>query len=387
MKYLSMILIAVLFMLIAAPSLSARELQFEIEAEAALLIEVHSGTLIWETNSRQRLYPASLTKLMSLLLVMEHLKQEKVSLQDVVEISARASDMGGAEIFLSEGDLVTLEELITGMAVGSANDAAVAVAEHLAGSVEAFVEMMNEKARELGLADSNFSNPHGLHHPGHYTTAHDIAVISLALLRHPSIHDYLSIWMDEHFLQGKIKSGEVFLSNTNRMVHDYQGCDGLKTGFTSEAGNNISVTAQRGQTRFLAIVMGSPTVNDRYESARKLLDYGFDHFKSVPLLDEGATVAELPVDKGELGSVRIITPVKLSLLMAKNEPEEFRQEICLPALLLPPLREKEKVGELLVYYGEENKVAFDLVVEQAVNRAGLAVLIKRVFAHWLRFGR
>ena len=215
----------------------AQEPEFDFEADAALLMEVHSGEIIWEMNSREQLYPASLTKIMSLLLVLEKLEQNQVTLQDEVLISARASSMGGSELFLSEGDVVTLENLLIGMAVGSANDAAIAVAEHVGGSVEGFVEMMNEKARALGMTGTHFCNPHGLHNPDHYSTAYDIMLMSLALLEYPRIHEWATIWMDEHFLKDKIRSGEVYLSNTNRMVRSYQGCDGLKTGFTREAGN------------------------------------------------------------------------------------------------------------------------------------------------------
>ncbi|MGB4563701.1 MAG: D-alanyl-D-alanine carboxypeptidase family protein [Dethiobacteria bacterium] len=214
----------------SSPVLAQEEPEFELKAEAALLMETHSGELIWEMEADKRLYPASLTKIMSLLLVMEQLEAGKVSLEDRVTVSARASSMGGSELFLSEGDELSLEELIIGMAVGSANDGAIAVAEYIGGSVETFVEMMNEKARQLGLKNTHFCNPHGLHHPDHYSSARDIAVMSCALLEHPKIHNWSTIWMDEHFLKGKIKSGEVFLSNTNRMILSYPGCDGLKTG-------------------------------------------------------------------------------------------------------------------------------------------------------------
>lgn len=363
------------------------EITFDLKAKAALLMEVHSGTLIWEMNSRERLYPASLTKMMSLLLVLEHLEQGKASLEDMVEISARSSGMGGSEIFLSEGDRVSLENLIIGMAVGSANDASVAVAEHIAGSVEEFVEMMNEKARELGLEDSHFCNPHGLHDPGHYSTARDIAVISLALLEYSRIHHYATIWMDEHFLKGQIRSGEVYLSNTNRMVRYYQGCDGLKTGYTREAGNGIAATARRGHTRFLAVVLGSPTVDDRYNAARTLLDYGFSHFKSVTVLEKAAVIAEMPVEKGLHTLVRVAAPQGLVLFLKRGEPEEFRTEINLPATLRAPLLEGGKVGEIVVHYGEGRQTTMDLVAAEAVPRASQPLLLFRLVTRWIRFGR
>ncbi|MEW5784889.1 MAG: D-alanyl-D-alanine carboxypeptidase family protein [Bacillota bacterium] len=365
---------------------SAEEPELDLKAEAALLMEVHSGKIIWEMNSRTKLYPASITKIMSLLIVLEQLEQEQVSLTDRVTVSARASSMGGSELFLSEGDIVSLEDLLIGMAVGSANDAAVAVAEHVGGSVEGFVEMMNEKASQLGMNQSHFCNPHGLHDPDHYSTAYDVMLMSVAIMDYPLIHQWATIWMDEHFLKDKIRSGEVYLSNTNRMVRSYQGCDGLKTGFTNEAGNGISVTARRGQTRFLAVVLGSPTVDDRYTAARTLLDYGFGKYKSVPVIDEGMVVANAAVDKGLPQRINIVTVHRLALLLSCGAEETFEKEIVLQPLE-PPLQQGQKVGELVATFNEGEQVKVDLVAAEAVTRASQPILFARLLDHWLRFGR
>ncbi len=359
---------------------------FEIKAQAALLMETNSGKIIWEHNSREKLYPASLTKIMSLLIVMEQLAAGKVSLDDQVRVSARASSIGGSELFLSEGDVVSLENLLIGMAVGSANDAAVAVAEHVAGSVEGFVELMNEKARSLGMEQTHFCNPHGLHDPDHYSSAYDVMLMSLALLEYPQIHKWTTIWMDEHFLQGQIRAGEVFLSNTNRMIVDYPGCDGLKTGFTREAGNGISATARRGNTRLLAVVLGADTPKDRYDTARALLDYGFNNYKSVPVIKKGTEVARLTVDKGSPPEVPVIAARNLSLLLPQGAAEDYAEEVELYEFALP-LQEHEKVGELKVRYGEGEEAAVDLVVSQEVRRASLITMFQRLLFRWLRFGR
>ena len=364
----------------------AQEPEFDFDADAALLMEVHSGEIIWEMNSREQLYPASLTKIMSLLLALEKLEQNQVSLQDEVLISARAAAMGGSELFLSEGDVVTLENLLIGMAVGSATAAAVAVAEHVGGSVEGFVEMMNAKARELGMTGSHFCNPHGLHDPDHYSTAYDIMLMSLALLEYPRIHQWATIWLDEHFLQGKIRSGEVYLSNTNRMVRTYQGCDGLKTGYSREAGNGISVTAQRGQTRFLAIVLGAPTVDERYEAAEALLDYGFASYKSVPVVEKGKVLAEVFVDKGQPSQVAAITAKKLAVLLPRGAEEDFELEMKL-APCSPPLRKGQKLGELVAKFSENKEAAVDLIAAEAVARASQPALFLRLLDRWLQFGR
>lgn len=362
------------------------EPEFEIEAEAALLMETNSGKIIWEENSKKKLYPASLTKIMTLLLALEKLAQGQISLGDQVCISARASSMGGSEIFLSEGDVVSLENLLIGMAVGSANDAAVAVAEHISGSVEGFVELMNEKAKSLGLQQTHFCNPHGLHDPDHYSCAYDVMLMSLALLEYPRIHQWATIWMDEHFLKGRIRSGEVFLSNTNRMIIDYPGCDGLKTGFTREAGNGISATAQRGKSRFLAVVMGSPTEKERYDAARMLLDYGFSNYKSVPIVKKEAVVTVLPVEKGSPPELEVIAAENLSLLLPRDADESYTKEVQIFPLELP-LKQYQKVGELTVCYGENEQTTVDLLVHEEVQRAPVGAMFLRLFQRWLRFGR
>lgn len=362
------------------------EPEFEIEAEAALLMETNSGKIIWEENSKKKLYPASLTKIMTLLLALEKLAQGQISLGDQVCISARASSMGGSEIFLSEGDVVSLENLLIGMAVGSANDAAVAVAEHISGSVEGFVELMNEKAKNLGLQQTHFCNPHGLHNPDHYSCAYDVMLMSLALLEYPRIHQWATIWMDEHFLKGRIRSGEVFLSNTNRMIIDYPGCDGLKTGFTREAGNGISATAQRGKSRFLAVVMGSPTEKERYDAARMLLDYGFSNYKSVPVVKKEAVVTVLPVEKGSPPELEVIAAENLSLLLPRDADESYTKEVQIFPLELP-LKQYQKVGELTVRYGENEQTTVDLLVHEEVQRAPVGAMFLRLLQRWLRFGR
>ncbi len=392
MKHPALILLlAGFFCLIPAAVLASEAVEteppVEINAEAALLMEVESNTLIWEENSLKKLYPASITKIMSLLIVMELLEEGGVSLQDQVEVSARSSAMGGTELFLSEGDRITLEELITGMAVGSANDAAVAVAEYIAGSEEAFVELMNEKAGRLGMTGTHYCNCHGLHDPDHYTTAKDVALVSCALLKYPLIHRYLTIWMDEHYLKGKIKSGEVYLSNTNRLVNFYLGCDGVKTGFTREAGNCISATAKRGTSRFLAVVLNSPSVEERYEGAEKLLDHGFNHYKSVPVIEEGVPLAELTVNKGNPQKVQVITSQKLNLFMSRGEKEEFTREIILPEEPAAPLEKGQAIGEIIVTYGQGQQVRLELVAAEPVYRCTVLTLFQRLVRDWLKFGR
>jgi len=382
---LAVLLISLLGASLAGSAL-AQQPDFDLKAQASLLMEVNSNKIIWEENIHQRLFPASLTKIMSLLVVLEQLNQQNFFPEDQVYISARASSMGGAELFLSEGDVVSLEDLLIGMAVGSANDAAVAVAEHVGGSVEGFVDMMNEKARQLGMENTNFCNPHGLHHPDHYSSAYDIMLMSLAIMEYPRIHCWAAIWMNEHFLQGKIRSGEVYLSNTNRLILTYPGCDGLKTGFTREAGNSIVATAKRDQTRFLAIVLGSVNVSDRYEAAVQMLNYGFGRYKGLPIAEQDETVASVTVDKGEPARIDLVAKSKFGLLLPRGADELFTREIVLIPYTLP-VKKGDKMGELVVYYGEDSETRVDLVAAADVNRASSPVIFMRLLDLWLRFGR
>jgi len=360
--------------------------EFPFEADAALLLEPETGEVLYEKNPHTRVYPASITKIMTVLLVMEALEEGRVSLEDEVTISSRSAGMGGTQLFLSPGDRVKLEDLLKGITVGSANDAAVAAAEHLSGSEEKFVENMNQRARELGMTHTRFKNSHGLHHEDHYTTVHDIGLMSRELLKHPRIHEWTSIWMDEEFLEDEIKEGRVYLSNTNRLIHDYQGCDGLKTGFTEEAGHGAAITAQRGKTRFISVVMGAPSSNERYQAAKTLLDYGFSHYHTLPVMQKGEPVASVPVEKGEYPHIEAVTGEAVSLLVELEKDTAYDKQIELPQRLASPLSEGEKIGHLKVTLGEE-KLTADLVSNREVPEARFSTLMKRAFNIWLGFGR
>ncbi len=359
----------------------------EEQFEAGLLIEVDTGQVLFAKNKDKQLFPASVTKIMTALLVMEAMEEKRVRPEDEVVISIDAAAMGGSQIFLSPGDRVTLDELLLGLMVGSANDAAVAIAEHVSGSLETFVEDMNRKAGELGMENTSFCNPHGLHDGNHYSTAADISIMSRELLRrYPVIHDYSTLWMDEHFLEGKIEAGEVYLSNTNKLVKYLKGCDGLKTGFTNEAGHCIVATVKRDDTRFLAVILKGHTGDDRYEAAKNLLNFGFAHYQTVPLIRKGEMVATLPVEKGVYAAVNVIAADDFSLLCPRGESVEPEKEIILPARLSAPLKKGEKVGILKASYdGQEEET--ELVASAEVPRAGYFQLAGKLFSIWFTFGR
>ncbi len=363
--------------------------EFAFQAKAALLMDTGSRRLLYAENIQERVYPASITKIMTMLLAMEALAEGKVSLQEMVNVSEEAAGLGGSQLFLAPGDRVSVRDLLIGVGVGSANDAAVALAEHLSGTVEAFVAEMNRKAAALGMKNSHFVNPHGLHDENHYTTAHDIALMSLELLRHPQIHEWLTVWMDAEFLKGIIrKEGGVFLSNPNRLIRYYQGADGLKTGYTAQAGNSVAATARRGDTRLLAVVMGAPGRPALFDQARKLLDYGFANYVSLPVVRRGEAVASLAVDKGRVERVDLVAADDLSLLLRKGEKAAFERKITAPERLPAPLYAGREVGFLVAEGKDDSELGrVALVPSREVARAGYLDFLRRFLERWIRFGR
>jgi len=379
-------LVVFLLVMTAVP---VQAVEFNFQSEAQLLMDVGSKQILYEHNAHEKLYPASVTKIMTMLLAMEALEAGKVALTDMIPISEKAAAHGGSQIFLSPGDRVSFEDLMIGIGVGSANDGAWAMAEYLAGSAEAFVEQMNAKAKALGMKNTNFVNPHGLHDENHYTTAYDIALMSLELMRYPKIHEWLSIWMDEEFLKGKIKKEDgVFLSNSNNLVRFYEGADGLKTGFTDQAGNCISATAKRGDTRLLAVIMKAPGRPALFAEARQLLDWGFANFQSIPIVKKGEVLGKVAVDKGKMTEVNVLAADDLALLVPKGAGQDLTEEINLAERLPAPLSTGQNIGSLVVKgkNGEElGSVA--LVPAADVERANFITFFKRYVNAWLRFGK
>ena len=275
------------------PTVSRTESALSVSAPSALLMEKETGTVLYEKNAHERLFPASVTKVMTMLLIMEDIDSGKLSLDDVVTASARAASFGGSCVYLEEGEQMTVREMLKCIAVVSANDCAVAMAEHLAGSEEVFVERMNRRAEELGLEDSHFTSCSGLFDDGeHYSSAYDIAVMSRELLKHPGIKDFTTIWLDS------IRGGAFELNNTNKLVYWYPGCTGLKTGYTSSALYCLSASAERDGVEYIAVVLRCESIEKRNQDAKTLLNYAFAGFQLCPLRPAEELPA-LPVDMGE----------------------------------------------------------------------------------------
>ncbi len=342
-----------------------------VEAGSAVLMEKETGTVLYETNAHDKLEPASVTKVMTLLLVMEALDAGRIQKEDMVTVSTHAASMGGSQVYLKEGEQMSVDDMLKAVAVVSGNDAAVALAEHIAGSEEGFVALMNQRAAELGMADTNFVNCTGLPAAGHLTSAYDIALMSRELiLHHPDIRTYTTIWMDT------IRNGQFQLSNTNRLVRYYEGCTGLKTGSTDSALYCLSATAEREGMELIAVVMKSPTSAQRFESAKAMLTFGFANYT---LVDARPSEALPPVEVA-LGAVDQVQPVlgqTTRILVEKTQVNEVTTAVRLTEGVEAPVEAGQKLGELVVSVAGEERQTIPLVAAQAVERITLPGIFLR----------
>ena len=353
-------------LMLTAPAYAIETLSddaIEISAPSAMLMEKVTGEVIYEKNSHERIPPASVTKVMTLLLIIEAIDRGDISLEDTVIASARAASFGGSCVFLEEGEKMSVHEMLKCIAVVSANDCAVAMAEHLCGSEQAFVQRMNERAAQLGLKDTHFCNCTGLFEdPEHYSSAYDIAVMSRELIRHELIKDYTTVWMDS------IRNGEFGLSNTNKLVYYYEGCTGLKTGFTNEAMYCLSATAERDGVEFIAVIMHGETIESRNDDAKALLNYGFANYKLCPLRSPDV----LPPVSVTLGSADSVQPVydgPEAALIAKNGAGEVRYSLELPEAVAAPVAQGQRIGTLKVMLNGEAFREVPLLAGSSVESA------------------
>jgi len=337
----------------------------ELAVPSAVLMDAATGTVLYEKNDRERLPPASVTKIMTLLLVMEALDSGRIGWDDTVVTSAAAAGKGGSQVFLEENEQMPLTEMLKSVVVSSANDCATALAEHVAGSESAFVELMNRRAAELGMKDTHFVNCTGLDDEPdaaeHLTTAYDIALMSRELLRHEQIKQYTTIWMDT------VRSGQFGLSNTNKLVRFYDGTTGLKTGYTSTAGYCLSASAERNGMELIAVVLHGASSTDRFESAKALLNYGFSSYALVTPAPEGAIPA-VPVT---LGTADTITPVPASgepLLVDKSKAAGVTTQVTVDENVDAPVEQGRQLGTLTVSSGGEVLAQIPLVAPQSVPR-------------------
>ena len=314
----------------------------DLNAPSAVLMEKETGTILYARDEHTPREPASVTKIMTLLLTMEAIDSGALSYDDYVTGSAHASSMGGSQIWLREGEQMTVRDLLKAVCVVSGNDAAVALGEHLAGSEDAFVEKMNARAAELGMNDTHFVNACGLPADGHVSSAHDIALMSRELiLHHPDIRQFTTIWMDS------LRDGASMLVNTNKLIRFYDGATGLKTGSTSSAGYNVSATAERNGMELIAVVMKGKTSDERFADARALLDYGFATY-TLATVTPDAALLPLPVELGERSAVQPVLTGDNTLLLEKSVASGLQKEVVLPECVPAPVAEGDRLGELRV---------------------------------------
>jgi D-alanyl-D-alanine carboxypeptidase (penicillin-binding protein 5/6) len=352
-------------------------------ARSAVLMDAATGQILFEKNSHERLPPASITKIMTMLLVMEAIRDGKVKLTDKVRTSEYAASMGGSQVFLQPGEEMTLDDLMKAVAVASANDASVAVAEHVAGSDKAFVAMMNERAKELGLRDTHFENVNGLPAPNHYSSAHDIAVMSRELLKYGEVTRWTSIYSD--YLR-KDSEKPFWLVNTNKLVKFYPGMDGLKTGYTAEAKYCLSATAVRGHFRAIAVVMGEPTSPTRNMEVSRMLDYAFSQYQSQRIYQQGEPVRKVRINKGEEPEIDALAAETVAILMKKGEkPSHYHVQVVLEPVAAP-VRKGQPLGYVLVSKNGETVSRTALVAGQDVGRAGFFRILGRTFREWFAGG-
>jgi len=358
----------------------------ELQSHAGVLMDATSGEVLFAKNPHTPLPPASVTKLMTLFLTFEALENGTIAPEDNVQVSSYAAGLGGAQVYLETGEVISLEELLKSVAIRSANDAAAALAEHVAGTHEQFVVLMNEKARVLGMKNTHFTNPHGLYDEEHLMSALDVAILSRELImRFPKVLEYTKRWDD------RIRVGtedEQWLVNTNKLIQRYEGIDGLKTGWTgSESGWCVSATAQRDGTRFIAVIMKGPSSDVRFEEAMKLLNYGFANFESVKVADANTAQGKVVVDEGVEREVDAVLTKPMGATVRKGQASKLQKTIRLDDYVTAPVEAGQRVGEIIVTLDGEPVAQGELVAAKTVARISwLRLMIRNIRHSWPLFG-
>ncbi len=349
-----------------------------LESGSAILIEQSTGQILYEHNMHEKLRPASVTKVMSILLIMEAIDSGKISLTDNVPCSENAASMGGSQIWLDPRETLTVDEMLKAICVASANDCVVAMSEYIAGSEEAFVQMMNDKAKELGMNDTTFKNCHGLDEDGHVASSYDISLMSRELLKnHPDITKYTTIWTDS------LRDGKSQLANTNKLIRTYKGATGLKTGSTSLALYNLSASATRDDLSLIAVIMKAPSTKVRFAEAQKLLDYGFNTYSFKQFAKKQEVAQTVTVDKGVKRAIEIVFEEDAGVLLEKGKDKEVEQTITLDDNIKAPITAGQKVGEATYSLDGKLLTTVNLVAKESVEKINLFTMTKEIVYKWI----
>lgn len=354
-----------------------------INARSALLMEQSTGKILYEQNPDEKLAPASVTKVMTILLIYDCVAQGKIKWEDNVTISEHAASMGGSQIFLEPNEQQTVKTLTKSIVVASANDAAVAMAEYIGGSEQGFVSLMNEKAKALGMNNTNFENACGLDSDNHYTSARDIAIMSRELItKYPDVKEFTKIWQDTITHVTKKGSQEFGLTNTNKLLKWYNGATGLKTGSTGKALYCLSGTAERDNLSLIAVVMAAPDPKVRFQEVMKMLDYGFANYTTANGEPAGKSVGEINVYKGDSEKVKAIVKDEIKVVVEKSNSKQIESKIELLDGLKAPFEQGTKAGEIIYYYENTEVGRSDLITDKAVDKAGLNDIMQKLLIKW-----
>ncbi|MFR2534485.1 MAG: D-alanyl-D-alanine carboxypeptidase family protein [Clostridia bacterium] len=363
-------------------SVSTTPIDLNLESASAILIEQNTGKILYEHNAHEQLRPASVTKVMSILLIMEALDTGKIALTDKVPCSQTAASMGGSQIWLDVREELTVDEMLKAICVASANDCVVAMAEYLEGSQEAFVAKMNAKATQLGMLDTCFKNCHGLDEDGHVTSAYDISLMSQELLKkHPSITNYTTIWIDS------LRDGKSELTNTNKLIRNYKGATGLKTGSTGLALYNLSASATRDSLSLIAVIMKAPSTKVRFAEAEKLLDYGFNNYSYQSFAKSGDVLKTIHINKGVKSSVEAVYETDAGSLLQKGQGKEIEQVVTIADTIEAPITKGQKIGEITYTLNGEVIETTNLISNAEIKKISLTNMMENLFFTWFRILR
>jgi len=349
----------------------------KLDCGSAILIEQNTGKVLYSYNAHEKLRPASVTKVMSILLIMEAIKNEKISYDTKIPCSENAASMGGSQIWLDTTESLSVEEMLKAICVVSANDCVMAMAEYLGGTEEGFVKMMNEKAKELRMNDTEFKNCHGIDEEGHLTSSYDIALMSKELLtKYPEITKYTTIWSDS------LRDGKSELINTNKLVHNYTGCTGLKTGSTSQALFNLTASATRDEMSLIAVVMKAPTSTKRFKNASSLLDFGFTNFEYKKMINAGDSVKKITVEKGVNSEANVVAEKDCGTLITKGNDFNIEQNIEMQDIIQAPIKKGEVIGKLKYTLNEENIGECNLICADDIDKINFFNMEQYVLDKW-----
>lgn len=370
-------LLCVVCILLQSSIIVRAEAKLELSAKSVVLMEASTGELLYNNNKDEQLPIASVTKIMTMLLIMESLDSGKIQIDEMVTSSELAKSMGGSTMFLETGEQLSVHDMLKGIAVASANDGSVAMAEHISGSVESFVDLMNSRANELGMENTHFINTNGLDAEGHYSSAYDVAIMSRELIKHEKIFEYTTIWMDT------LRDGKFQLANTNKLIRFYSGANGLKTGSTSKALCCLAATAKRNDMQLIAVVLGAPNSKDRFSAGSKLLDYGFANYSIKNVVEKNEMMGVAPVLKGVENQVAGVAKDGYTLLTNKGDKSEIEKNILFDEEISAPIEFGQRLGIIELIKDNEVVGTVEIVSDCDIAKKGFTIWVIDIIKKWV----